>query len=249
MIIAVLGIMKAGGAFLALDPNHPQERLNMIAADANLRYLVTESHLRERLSAAIDVSVDLDDPRLADASSVAPGLQLQGRDLAYLMYTSGSTGRPKGVMIEHRNITHLMRWVTATFSRAQLAKTLVSSTLSFDVSMFEIFAPLVTGGTAVIARDILEMMWTDFKNEITLFCSCSSPLMELARARKIPSSVQVIIQAGEIFPLPLIRGAARCNASSIDEYLRPDGRYNLFDLVRDPRGFGRGAADRTFAVG
>ena len=104
--------------------------------------------LDDPATAAVVAGLDGDDPRHAAGPAAGP---------AYVIYTSGSTGRPKGVVVEHRNVTGLLCWARAEFSAGELAKVLVSTSLSFDVSVFEIFTPLICGGSIEVVKDLLAL--------------------------------------------------------------------------------------------
>ena len=113
MIAAILGTLKAGAAYVPLDPAAPAERLRMILADTRPRVLLTQRSLRDRLPDLEAAVLCIDDP-VADAeagdASRPPETGVRSDDLAYIIYTSGSTGRPKGVMVEHRAICNTILW-------------------------------------------------------------------------------------------------------------------------------------------
>lgn len=112
-IAAILGVLKAGAAYVPLDPNAPAERLRMILDDTRPRVLVTRRSLRDRLPGLETATLCIDDPIVnagAAEASRPPETGVRSDDLAYIMYTSGSTGRPKGVMVEHRAIGNTILW-------------------------------------------------------------------------------------------------------------------------------------------
>ena len=161
MIVAVLAVLKAGAAYMPVDPAYPADRIGFMLADAAPVAVLTSTGL-----AGLDLPADvrrivLDDP--ATAAVVAgldgddPGTPPALQGPAYVIYTSGSTGRPKGVVVEHRNVTRLLCWARAEFSAGELAKVLVSTSLSFDVSVFEIFTPLICGGSIEVVEDLLAL--------------------------------------------------------------------------------------------
>ncbi|MFL6262093.1 MAG: amino acid adenylation domain-containing protein, partial [Thermoanaerobaculia bacterium] len=134
MLVGLLAILKAGGAYLPLDPSLPEERLSYMMEDAGIELVVTE----EMLDCGEESAENLDVPLLPDHA-------------AYVIYTSGSTGRPKGVVVSHRALGNRLQYARAgdvNESDAFLQKT----TIGFDVSLAEIFAPLVNGGRTVLAR-------------------------------------------------------------------------------------------------
>jgi amino acid adenylation domain-containing protein len=135
MLVGLLGVVKAGGAYLPLDPGYPPERLAMITEDAGVRHVIdrAEDHAGEPDSDPVP----------------APGPD----DLAYVIYTSGSTGRPKGVEVTHRNLTNLLLAMAERLGSTGDDVWLALTSLSFDICALELFLPLVTGGRVVIAAD------------------------------------------------------------------------------------------------
>ncbi|WP_160963386.1 condensation domain-containing protein, partial [Xanthomonas sp. LMG 8992] len=162
MVVGILAILKAGGAYVPLDPAYPAERLAYMLADAEPVALLTQARLVETVrtlggdeTAVAIVAVD-DDPALALQPAHDPVVAgLSARHLAYVIYTSGSTGRPKGVMLTHANAVNLVAWAQASFSTAQLATTLLSTSINFDLAVFELFVPLSSGRTVRLVADLV----------------------------------------------------------------------------------------------
>ena len=148
MIVGLIGIFKAGGVCVPLDPNHPKERLTFLLEDAQVLVLLTHEQVRDRLPdhQMKLVSMDKYRERIALESDLNPIAQVQSQDLAYLIYTSGTTGTPKGVMIEHRNLVNYLCWFNDSRMShiAQSVPALTSPT--FDASLKQLFAPLLRGG-------------------------------------------------------------------------------------------------------
>jgi amino acid adenylation domain-containing protein len=170
MVVALLAVMKTGAAYVPLDPGFPAQRLSFMVSDAGVSVVVTSgSALLDRLGAddaaiveglsVIDVLADADeiDAESADPVKIAGsgGADRTGLDpsgLAYLIYTSGSTGVPKGVQIEHRNVVNFLLSMREQPGLSADDVLLAVTTLSFDISVLEIFLPLVTGARLVLAR-------------------------------------------------------------------------------------------------
>ena len=152
MLGAVLGVLKAGAAYLPLDPSHPASRLELVLSDSQLTLLLTQEHLTSRLhTCARVVCLDSEQTMWARESATNLPTECAPDSLAYVIYTSGSTGRPKGVAIEHGALTNLLRSMERE-PGLSAADTLVSvTTLSFDIAALELFLPLMVGAKLVIA--------------------------------------------------------------------------------------------------
>lgn len=151
--VALLGILKAGAAYVPLDPSFPADRLRYMISDAELRVVVAQLPLHDSLPVGqpnlITVDVDASSGSSADASD--PLLPFQPSDLAYTIYTSGSSGKPKGVMIEHRSLVNCLSSMRKEPGFTSSDILVAVTTISFDIAALEIFLPLVCGGTLVLA--------------------------------------------------------------------------------------------------
>ncbi|MED5158358.1 pyoverdine non-ribosomal peptide synthetase/polyketide synthase PvdL, partial [Pseudomonas aeruginosa] len=152
LLVGLLAIVKAGGAYVPLDPDYPSERLAYMLADSGVELLLTQAHLFERLPGAEGVTpICLDSLKLDNWPSQAPGLHLHGDNLAYVIYTSGSTGQPKGVGNTHAALAERLQWMQATYALDGDDVLMQKAPVSFDVSVWECFWPLVTGCRLVLA--------------------------------------------------------------------------------------------------
>ncbi|WP_232665726.1 non-ribosomal peptide synthetase [Pseudonocardia sp. TRM90224] len=217
MVAAVLAVHKAGAAYLPLDPGYPAERLRFMIADASPRLVLTvEGSVLPNVEAVV-----LDEPataaRLAslDGSPVRVPPHPDGR--AYVIYTSGSTGVPKGVEVSHRNLAALCAWVGAEFTEGELARVILSTSLNFDVSVFELFAPLTTGGTVEVVADALALagdvdpagaLVSTVDPAGALVSTVPSVLAGLAEQGGLAAEPAAIVLAGEAFP-PALLAAVR----------------------------------------
>ncbi len=151
MIVALLAVLKSGAAYLPLDPGLPRARIDLVVRDARCSALVTSRALLTRLPDLAIPVLDLEDRALPCApSSTYPG-PADPSSLAYVLYTSGSTGQPKGVEVCHRSIVNLLRSIQDEPGFNEGETLLAVTALSFDIAALEIFLPLVTGGTVVLA--------------------------------------------------------------------------------------------------
>jgi amino acid adenylation domain-containing protein/non-ribosomal peptide synthase protein (TIGR01720 family) len=199
MVVGLLGILKAGGAYLPLDPQYPLERLHFMLEDAGLHVLLTQQHLKERfpLEQLEVVCLDTDWERIARQEPTNPGGAARAENLAYVIYTSGSTGQPKGVAIEHRSAIALINWAMAVFSATELAGVLASTSICFDLSIFELFAPLSCGGKVIMAENALQLPELPAAGEVTLINTVPSAMTELVGMKAVPESVRTVNLAGE----------------------------------------------------
>ncbi|HHX4174627.1 TPA: AMP-binding protein, partial [Burkholderia contaminans] len=154
MSVALLAILKAGGAYVPVDPDYPAERVRFMIDHAQLRWLLTQQHLLDALpdTDAHVIVVDRDALDLDAAATSNPAPALNGDNLAYMIYTSGSTGRPKGALNTHRAITNRILWMQHAYALGADDAVLQKTPFSFDVSVWELFWPLVTGARLVFAR-------------------------------------------------------------------------------------------------
>lgn len=202
MVTAVLAVLKAGGAYVPLDPAYPTERLAFTLEDSNARVLLTNEDLNANPpdTGARRVFVESAWAEIGKNESTNLTPLTNPSNLAYVIYTSGSTGLPKGVAIEHRSTVAFLHWVLETFTTKQLRGVLLSTSLCFDLSVFELFAPLSCGGKAIIVENALEL--PELKSgDVTLVNTVPSAIAELVRIDGIPSSVETINLAGE----PLVK--------------------------------------------
>jgi pristinamycin I synthase-3/4 len=152
LIVAVLAILKAGAAYLPLDPEHPHERLGLMLKDARVRVVVTEEQLSRRLPTddVQCVLVDTDEGAIAACPSADPACPPGPQDLAYVIYTSGSTGTPKGTLLTHGGLANLMMAQAQVFGADQESRVLQFARMSFDASIFEIAMALSARATLVL---------------------------------------------------------------------------------------------------
>lgn len=152
MIVGLLAILKAGGAFLPLDPAYPQERLAFMLEDSQVSVLLTQARLVDRLTlhSALVLCLDTDWDLVSAKSQENPVSQITSENLAYIIYTSGSTGQPKGVLIPHQGLYNLVQEQIQAFDIQSNSRILQFASFSFDASVSEIFTTLVVGATLVM---------------------------------------------------------------------------------------------------
>jgi len=152
MVVAMLAILKAGAAYVPMDPDFPAGRLAFMAEDARLSAVVTDRVLRDRAPAGIATQVCVDDEEIRAASPEALGISgVEPGDRAYVIYTSGSTGKPKGVEVLHRNVVNFLTTMRDRPGIAQNDVLVAVTTLSFDIAVLELVLPLTVGACVIIA--------------------------------------------------------------------------------------------------
>lgn len=226
MVIGLLGILKAGGAYVALDPDYPAERLKFMVDDSSIAVLVTQSGLLERLpGSARVVCIDREMVEIARESGEDIGLPLHPKNIAYVIYTSGSTGKPKGVAIQHDSANVLLQWAREVFSAKELEGVLASTSICFDLSVFEIFAPLSWGGKTIVVRNALDLAEVGQNSEVRLLNTVPSVMAELLRIKGVPESIRTVNLAGEALPVNTVE--------QLYEELKVERVFNLYGPSED----------------
>ena len=152
LVVAALAVLKSGGAYVPLDPLYPADRIAYMLEDARASIVVTESALADRLppGQARIVSIDTDAEQWS-GETARPARRASASNLAYVIYTSGSTGRPKGVQIPHGALVNFLTSMVDQLQLPPAARLLAVTTLCFDIAALELYLPLVTGGTVIVA--------------------------------------------------------------------------------------------------
>ncbi|WP_316205863.1 amino acid adenylation domain-containing protein, partial [Bradyrhizobium sp. SZCCHNS1012] len=150
--IALLGVLKAGGAYLPLDPGDPMSRLAFMLDDACVRIILTQERFKSSVADFRGTVRSLDEDRFVDEMRDDPVPPMSGPDdLAYVIYTSGSTGKPKGCMLSHRAICNRLLWMQEMYGLSASDRVLQKTPYTFDVSVWEFFWPLLAGATLMLA--------------------------------------------------------------------------------------------------
>jgi amino acid adenylation domain-containing protein len=151
LIIALLGILKAGAAYVPLDPTFPPERLRFMMADAELKLLLTQTSLTGIITEKLaTINLDELEENINQQPIFDPQIKVTPEQLTYLIYTSGSTGQPKGVMIEGRSLVNILTDLKQRLSITPNDKLLTVTTIAFDIAALELFLPLITGAQVVL---------------------------------------------------------------------------------------------------
>jgi len=203
LIVGLLGVLKAGGAYVPLDPAYPAERRRFLLRDAQVAVLLTDDGLTERVSGGETVTVvqlDRELAWLASGSECSVGGGADPSQLAYVIYTSGSTGTPKGVGITHANAVAFLSWARKDISAASGAQVLATTSINFDLSVYEIFGTLSWGGTVHLHDSALNLPdRSEFRDSSapTLLNTVPSAAAALVRLRAMPPGLVRVNLAGE----------------------------------------------------
>ena len=154
MVVSLLAVLKAGAAYVPLDPGYPRDRLELMIRDARPRVVLIQEQLRSRFvfDSVPVIAVDSEGPEIARHSSHDLGVPMSPDHLVYVIYTSGSTGRPKGVMNTHAGAVNHLAWLAEQFDFGPDDSILQKTPFSFDASVWEIFLPLAHGARVVMAK-------------------------------------------------------------------------------------------------
>ena len=191
MLVAVLAVMKAGAAYVPLDPAYPAERLEFMLRDAQISLVVSHSSLLGRVSIPAGTRAlcfDLDASAMGEESSDDPGEAPALGDRAYVIYTSGSTGRPKGVQIAHRSLSNVLESFRQTLGVNDRDVLVALTTLSFDIAALELMLPLIAGAQVVIAsREVA----ADPAKLAALFAESDASIVQAT-----PTTWRMLLEAG-----------------------------------------------------
>ena len=199
MVVGLLGILKAGGAYVPLDPAYPKERLAFMLEDTGAPVLLTQQKLLGQLPShrAQLICLDSDWEDIASRSDHSLPAVAGSLNTAYVIYTSGSTGQPKGVAIPHQSAVAFLHWTRASFTAEELSGVLASTSVCFDLSIFELFGPLSWGGRIILVENALRLPELSADANVKLINTVPSAISELLKMNGVPASVCTVSLAGE----------------------------------------------------
>ncbi len=240
LVAALLAVHKCGAAYVPLDPNYPKERLQLMASDCAALLVVTSSALAGSFTGWGGTQVLVD--QVQSSVDLAPfdsrSAPLSPRALSHIIYTSGSTGRPKGVAIEHHSVSVLLDWARAELDPKWCDGVLASTSICFDLSVFELFWPLSSGGRVVLVENVLELPGLGEGASVRLVNTVPSAADALCRVQGLPASVACVCLAGEALPGELVDRIYQLpHVGSVYNLYGPseDTTYSTYSLVRPGR--------------
>ncbi|MGB7201843.1 MAG: amino acid adenylation domain-containing protein [Pyrinomonadaceae bacterium] len=216
-VTAILGIMKAGAAYVPLDPANPSERLAQIIEDAKMPVIVTHSETKKKLPkhGAQTVIIDADRQRISEESVENPDLKTTADSLAYVMFTSGSTGRPKGVMVNHENVARLFTATEHWFEFSDKDVWTMFHSYAFDFSVWEMWGALLYGGRVVVVPFKVSRSPEAFyelvcREKVTMLSQTPSAFRQFIRVEEIAKadcdlSLRTIVFGGEALETESLR--------------------------------------------
>ncbi len=225
MLVAIWGVLKAGGCYVPLDPDYPAERLAFLVADSGVPIVLSEPALTARIPAGPTVLHVADAPAGGDGTAaVNPAAAAGPDDLAYVIYTSGSTGSPKGAMVPHRGLLNYALWAIDTYGADGPLDFPLYSSFAFDLTVTSIFVPLLSGGTIVVYPDgegedgrlaVLRVFEED-RVDIVKLTPAHLALLEQQGVRC--ARIRKLIVGGEDLKTVLARGLARLRDGPLDVF-------------------------------
>ncbi|MYR86554.1 amino acid adenylation domain-containing protein, partial [Streptomyces sp. SID685] len=194
LVVVILGVLKSGAAYLPLDPDFPQARLDHILSDARPLLILTDGATSQTLPCPEIPRLPVE--TLTGSADSDPGRRTRPDNAAYLMYTSGSSGTPKGVVITHGNVVNGVAGLVDSIGTPPGGRTLAGTSISFDVSVFEMFTTLSTGGTVEVVRDVLVLGERE-RWDGSVLSTVPSAFAELAERLEGRVTADAVVFAGE----------------------------------------------------
>ncbi len=245
LVVALLAVLKAGGAYLPVDPGYPSARVGLLFDTADPALVLTDRETAATVAGCRPPVLHLDDLDLDGPAARLPGVAAGPDNLAYVMFTSGSTGIPKGVAITHANVVNGVHSLRQRVHVGAGSRMLAASSVNFDVSVFEIFTALTTGASVEIVRDVLELAerggWSG--STVSAVPAVFSALLDQLTETPgdIELDVETVIFAGEALSADLVRRVHHVlpGVRVVNAYGQTESFYaSTFTVARQPAGPG-----------
>jgi amino acid adenylation domain-containing protein len=201
LVVALLGVLKTGAAYVPLDPDYPQQRNDFMISDANIRVLLAQESLASRLPSAQADTIYVDNFEFDETVAAQSLPTVTEEMLAYVIYTSGSTGEPKGVMVAHKAVVNHACWISDLFEIDQGDRILQNAPISFDASVGDIFPALLNGASIVLPvpgghRDVEYLLRTIRQQEVTMLTLVPVALRMLLQGLDDPADLASLKRVG-----------------------------------------------------
>ncbi len=226
--VCILGVLKAGCAFLPINPELPAERVSYMLEDCGARALLLSERLLDRFRQDLSIEI-LTTDTIRGLKGTSPKVRIKPEDLAYVIYTSGSTGMPKGVAIEHRSIVHFLYSLCSIMDFSPGNRVLCAASISFDLFIMESLPTLVSGATLVLAaehetsipRKLARLLEKNKVNKLMFTPSRMQLLLSDELARKCLPHVREIMLGGDVLSDALLRKIKACTGARILNFYGP----------------------------
>jgi amino acid adenylation domain-containing protein len=238
MLVSMLAVLKAGGAYLPLSADYPPNRIASILADAQPALLIAEDPGAAAAIGYTEALICWSEADWTGESAERLPDDPPGGDLAYIMFTSGSTGRPKGVMVEHRNLANFIQWCRCEYERSTFDIVYAGTPYGFDLSNIELFFPLTVGKPIRLLMSSQSMALFLRRDRNVLINTVPSLVQELLKTEGILANVSVLNLGGEAVQPSLIRELRACPGIEVRNMYGPTETTSTainhrFDLDRD----------------
>ncbi|ESP90559.1 amino acid adenylation domain-containing protein [Pseudoalteromonas luteoviolacea] len=203
LIAAMIGIHKAGCAYIPLDPSYPKSRVEYMLSHSKAQAAIVDNSDTAALCTHVKTCISLDSLDLSQ-QSVEPNYCPKYDDLAYVIYTSGSTGNPKGVAIEHQNLVAMSHALSNLFGPQELAGVLAAASVCFDTSVMETLGTLSLGGTVILAQNALALTSLPRANKVKACVMVPSSMQAILNSGPLPENIECVVFGGEALKSALV---------------------------------------------
>lgn len=201
LIISILGVLKAGAAFVPIDAGYPKERVEQIILSASPAVVISEMYYSMEIG-NLSIPTYIVDVQLVSEEVVEISPIFSASDLAYVLYTSGSTGRPKGVMISHGSLSNYINWAALTYAKGSKSNFALFTSIAFDLTITSLFCPIVTGSSIVVFGDektehLIDHVFTDEKVNVVKLTPSHLYLVLEVPEDKLNHNITTLVVGGE----------------------------------------------------
>ncbi|KAF7764904.1 hypothetical protein PCIT_b1003 [Pseudoalteromonas citrea] len=205
LVATLIGILRAGCAYVPLDPSYPQARIQYMLAHSCAVAAIVDSETTSALCSTVDKLINMTEVTEVTEQPLCDFEGPSSNELAYVMYTSGSTGQPKGVMVSHGNLVALSDAMAQLFSQEELSGVLAAASVCFDTSVMEVLGTLSLGGTIILAPNAVSLPTLVHANKVKMCVMVPSSMQALLATNTLPDNIQCVVFGGEALKLSLVK--------------------------------------------